>query len=41
MTGGGAEFDVCIVERMHFREEEASEQIGFGILFGGGLRHDP
>lgn len=46
MTGGGtttvSEFDVCVVERMRFREEEVSEQIRFSLLGGWGvLCHAP
>lgn len=38
MTGGAtvSEFDVCIAERMRFREEEMSELIRFSLFQGGG-----
>lgn len=38
MGGGGtvSEFDVCMVERMCFREEETSQQIRFSLVGGGG-----
>lgn len=35
-VGGVSEFDVCVVERMRFREEEVSEQIRFSLLGGVG-----